>query len=340
MSTPGAHAAHDHGPAPRGGADGHGHDHGGHGDHGHVHGVSADANVPKLATALALILGFMAVEVVVGLLSGSLALLSDAAHMLTDAAAIALSLVAARLARRPAAGSMTFGLKRVEILSAQANGVTLLVLAAIIAIEGVRRLVDPPEVEGGLILVVALAGIVVNLAATWVLAQADRRSLNVEGSFQHVLTDLYAFIGTAVAAGIILLTGFERADPIVSLIIATLMLRSGWGLVRASGRVFLEAAPRGVDPDEVGRALAAEHDVVEVHDLHVWELTSGFPMLSAHVVVATDSDCHGIRRELEHTIHERFGIEHTTLQVDHECGDLLTIQPRADLPGATGGPGA
>ncbi len=340
MSTPGAHAAHDHGPAPRGGADGHGHDHGGHGDHGHVHGVSADANVPKLATALALILGFMAVEVLVGLISGSLALLSDAAHMLTDAAAIALSLVAARLARRPAAGSMTFGLKRVEILSAQANGVTLLVLAAIIAIEGVRRLVDPPEVEGGLILVVALAGIVVNLAATWVLAQADRRSLNVEGSFQHVLTDLYAFIGTAVAAGIILLTGFERADPIVSLIIAALMLRSGWGLVRASGRVFLEAAPRGVDPDEVGRALAAEHDVVEVHDLHVWELTSGFPMLSAHVVVATDSDCHGIRRELEHTIHERFGIEHTTLQVDHECGDLLTIQPRADLPGATGGPGA
>jgi cobalt-zinc-cadmium efflux system protein len=340
MSTAGTHAGHDHGPAPRGGDDGHGHDHGGHGDHGHVHGVSADANVPKLATALALILGFMAVEVVVGLISGSLALLSDAAHMLTDAAAIALSLVAARLARRPAAGSMTFGLKRVEILSAQANGVTLLVLAAIIGVEGVRRLVDPPEVEGGLILIVALAGIVVNLAATWVLAQADRRSLNVEGSFQHVLTDLYAFIGTAVAAGIILLTGFERADPIVSLVIAALMLRSGWGLVRAAGRVFLEAAPRGVDPDEVGRALAAEHDVVEVHDLHVWELTSGFPMLSAHVVVATDSDCHGIRRELEHTIHERFGIEHTTLQVDHECGDLLTIQPRTALPGAAGGPGA
>jgi cobalt-zinc-cadmium efflux system protein len=335
MSTAGTHAGHDHGPAPRSG--GHDHDHGGQ---GHVHGVSADANVPKLATALALILGFMAVEVVVGLISGSLALLSDAAHMLTDAAAIALSLVAARLARRPAGGSMTFGLKRVEILSAQANGVTLLVLAAIIGVEGVRRLVDPPEVEGGLILVVALAGIVVNLAATWVLAQADRRSLNVEGSFQHVLTDLYAFIGTAVAAGIILLTGFERADPIVSLIIAALMLRSGWGLVRASGRVFLEAAPRGVDPNEVGRVLAGERDVVEVHDLHVWELTSGFPMLSAHVVVATDSDCHGIRRELEHTIHERFGIEHTTLQVDHECGDLLTIQPRSELPGVTGGPGA
>lgn len=316
------------------GPGGHEHDHGGHGDHGHVHGVSADANVPKLALALALILGFMTVEVIVALISGSLALLSDAAHMLTDAAAIALSLVAARLARRPAKGAMTFGLKRVEILSAQANGVTLLVLAVIIAIEGVRRLFDPPEVEGGLILVVALAGIVVNLAATWVLAQADRRSLNVEGSYQHVLTDLYAFIGTAVAAVVIMTTGFERADPIISLVIAGLMLRSGWGLVRASGRVFLEAAPQGVDPDEIGHALAAEPLVVEVHDLHVWELTSGFPMLSAHVVVATDSDCHGIRRELEHTLHDRFGIEHTTLQVDHECGDLLTIQSRSALPGA------
>jgi cobalt-zinc-cadmium efflux system protein len=322
------HAGHDHGPPPVGGSAGHDHDHGGHGDHGLVHGVSADANIPKLALALALILGFMTVEVIVALISGSLALLSDAAHMLTDAAAIALSLVAAKLARRPAKGAMTFGLKRGEILSAQANGVTLLVLAAVIAVEGVRRLFDPPEVEGGLILIVALAGIVVNLAATWVLARADRRSLNVEGSYQHVLTDLYAFIGTAVAALVIILTGFERADPIISLVIAGLMLRSGWGLVRASGRVFLEAAPRGVDPDEIGHALAAQANVVEIHDLHVWELTSGFPMLSAHVVVGTDSDCHGTRRELEHLIHERFGIEHTTLQVDHECGDLLTIQPR------------
>jgi cobalt-zinc-cadmium efflux system protein len=336
MRTADPHAGHDHGSAPvdpgggggpAGGASGAGAGHD-HGDHGHVHGVSADANVPKLALALALILGFMTVEVVVALISGSLALLSDAAHMLTDAGAIALSLVAARLARRPAKGALTFGLKRVEILSAQANGVTLIVLGAIIAFEGVRRMVDPPEVEGGLVLVVALAGIVVNLAATWVLAQADRRSLNVEGSYQHVLTDLYAFIGTAVAAVVIITTGFERADPLISLVIAALMLRSGWGLVRASGRVFLEAAPQGVDPDEVGHALASQPQVVEVHDLHVWELTSGFPMLSAHVVVGTDSDCHGTRRALEHLIHERFGIEHTTLQVDHECGDLLTIQPR------------
>jgi cobalt-zinc-cadmium efflux system protein len=320
-------ASHVHGGHHARDRSGGGHDHSG-GGHGHDHGVSADANVPKLAIALALILGFMAIEVVVGLMIGSLALLSDAAHMLTDAAAIALSLVAARLARRPAKGAMTFGLKRVEILAAQINGVTLLVLAAVIAFEGIRRLIDPPAVEGGLILVVALAGIVVNLAATWVLAQADRRSLNVEGSYQHVLTDLYAFIGTAVAALVIMLTGFERADPLISLVIAGLMVRSGYGLVKASGRVFLEAAPRGIDPDEIGRRLARQPGVVEVHDLHVWELTSGFPMLSAHILVRDGQDCHGARRDLEHLIHADFGIEHTTLQVDHECGDLLTIAPR------------
>jgi cobalt-zinc-cadmium efflux system protein len=324
MSTARAHGSGDHGH-DHGAGDHAGHD---HGAGGHAHGVSADANVPKLAIALGLILGFMAIEVVVGLAIGSLALLSDAAHMLTDAAAIALSLVAARLAQRPARGAMTFGLGRVEILSAQANGVTLLVLAAVIAFEGVRRLVHPPDVEGGLILVVALVGIVVNLTAVWVLAKADRRSLNVEGSFQHVLTDLYAFIGTGVAAGVIMVTGFTRADPIVSLIIAALMVRSGYGLVKASGRVFLEAAPRGVDPDRIGRALAARPGVVEVHDLHVWEVTSGFPMLSAHVLVGNGRDCHATRRDLEHLIHEEFGIEHTTLQVDHERADLLTIQPR------------
>ena len=158
----------------------------------------------RLGIALALILGFMAVEVVAGILADSLALLSDAAHMLTDAGAIALALVAARLAARPAAGGFTFGLKRAEILSAQVNGATLVALAIVILAEGIRRLVDPPSVEGGLVLAVALAGIVVNLLATWVLAGADRRSLNVEGAFQHVLTDLFAFIATAVAGVVIL----------------------------------------------------------------------------------------------------------------------------------------
>ncbi len=302
----------------------HDHDHGGHA--GHSHGVSADADVGKLAIALSLIVGFMAVEVALGIVAGSLALLSDAGHMLTDAAAIGLSLAAIRLAARPARGVMTFGLKRVEILSAQANGLTLLILAVIILIEATRRLVSPPEVEGGLVLAVALLGVVVNIAATWVLARANRQSLNVEGAFRHILTDLYAFIGTAVAGAIILLTGFERADAIASILVAALMLHSSYGLLVASGRVFLEAAPQGSDPPQIGRAMVSLRGVVEVHDLHVWEVTSGFPALSAHVIVKDGADCHGLRRELETLLHDRFGIDHTTLQVDHEGGELLELE--------------
>ncbi|HET8863961.1 MAG TPA: cation diffusion facilitator family transporter [Solirubrobacterales bacterium] len=299
-----------------------------HSHAGHSHGASADADRGKLTIALVLILGFMAAEVVTGILANSLALLSDAAHMLTDAAAIGLSLVAIRLAKRPAEGQMTFGLKRVEILSAQINGITLLVLAAIIAIEGVRRLFDPPGVDGALVLVVALAGVVVNLAATAVLARANRQSLNVEGSFQHLLTDLYAFVGTAVAAAVILLTGFDQADAIASLLVAALMLYSAYGLLRDSGRVFLEASPKGTDPDRIGRLMAAQPGVVEVHDLHVWEVTSEFPALSAHVTVEADTDCHRIRLELSELIERQFGIHHTTLQVEHEPRRLVQIDAR------------
>jgi cobalt-zinc-cadmium efflux system protein len=269
------------------------------------------------------------VEVGAGVIANSLALLSDAGHMLADAGAIAFSLVALRLAARPAAGAMTFGFRRVEILSAQANGVTLLVLAAFIAYEAIRRLFAPPHVHAWLILAVALAGILVNLLAAWTLAGADRRSLNIEGSFQHVLVDLYAFVGTALAAVVILATGFQRADPIVSLLIAALMIRSGATLVKASGRVFLEAAPEGLDPQAIGEALIGEAGVVEVHDLHVWEVTSGFPALSAHVLVASERDCHAARREMEAMLHDRFGLDHTTLQVDHAGSDLLEIAPRA-----------
>jgi cobalt-zinc-cadmium efflux system protein len=292
---------------------------------GHTHGATADADRGKLTVALALILAFMAAEVVTGIVANSLALLSDAAHMLTDAAAIGLSLVAIRLAGRPAAGQMTFGFKRVEILSAQANGITLLVLAAIIAIEGVRRLVDPPGVDGALVLAVALAGVVVNLAATAILARANRQSLNVEGSFQHLLTDLYAFVGTAIAAAVILLTGFDRADAIASLLVAALMLRSALGLLRDSGRIFLEASPKGLDPDQVGRMMAEQPGVVEVHDLHVWEVTSEFPALSAHVTVAPDTDCHRTRLELAELIERQFGIHHSTLQVEHQPERLVQI---------------
>jgi cobalt-zinc-cadmium efflux system protein len=292
----------------------------------HHHGHSADADRGKLTIALALILAFMAAEVVTGIVADSLALLSDAAHMLTDAAAIGFSLVAIRLAARPAAGPMTFGLKRVEILSAQANGITLLVLAAIIAIEGVRRLIEPPGVDGALVLAVALAGIVVNLAATAILARANRASLNVEGSFQHLLTDLYAFVGTAIAAAIIILTGFDRADAIASLLVAGLMLRSAIGLLRDSGRIFLEASPKGIDPGRIGRLMAAQPGVVEVHDLHVWEVTSEFPALSAHVTVEQETDCHRTRLELAELIEREFGIHHTTLQVEHEPKRLVQIE--------------
>ena len=298
----------------------------GHSHHGHSHGASADADRGKLWIALALILGFMAVEVVAGILANSLALLSDAAHMLTDAAAIGLSLIAIRLSRRPAGGAMTFGLKRVEILSAQANGVTLLVLAALIAYEGVRRLFDPPGVDGGLVLFVALAGVAVNLAATAVLAKANRRSLNVEGSFQHLLTDLYAFLGTAIAAAVILLTGFDRADPIASLLVAALMLRSAYVLLRESGRIFLEASPKGLDPDRIGRRMAEQPGVVDVHDLHVWEVTSEFPALAAHVMVRSKTDCHRARFELAELLQREFGIQHTTLQVEHEPDHLVQIE--------------
>jgi cobalt-zinc-cadmium efflux system protein len=310
------------------GVSAHAHEHGKH--EGHAHGVSADADSRKLAIALVLILCFMLVEVVAGLAAGSLALLSDAGHMLTDAAAIGLSLVAIRLAARPAQGVMTYGLKRVEILSAQANGVTLLVLALLILFEGVRRLIDPPDVEGGLVLVVALIGVVVNLAATWVLARANRRSLNVEGSFQHILTDLYAFVATAIAGAIVLWTGWLRADAIASLFVAALMLRAAYGLLRDSGRIFLEASPNDLDPDEIGRTLVAQSCVAEVHDLHVWEISSGFPALTAHVLVSPDCDCHATRRRLADVLQEQFGIGHTTLQVDHaQPPQALQIATRA-----------
>jgi cobalt-zinc-cadmium efflux system protein len=295
--------------------------------------VRADADRGRLALALGLILAFMVAEVSVGVVAHSLALLSDAGHMLTDAAAIGFSLFAITLAARPAKGAMTFGFKRAEILSAQANGVTLLILAAFIAYEGIRRLFDPPVVRGWLILAVALVGVLVNLAATWTLAQANRESLNIEGSFQHLLTDLWAFIGTAVAAVVILATGFQRADPIVSLLIAGLMTRSGVMLVKASARIFMEAAPEDLDPQAIGRALVAQAGVVEVHDLHVWEVSSGFPALSAHVLVGADCNCHQARRAMEAMLHERFALDHTTLQVDHAGGELLEIESVAQTGG-------
>ncbi len=296
-----------------------------HAGHAHVR-VATHTDARRLWIALGLILGLMAVEVVAGILVHSLALLSDAAHMLTDAGALALSLIVIRLVARPARGDLTFGLRRMEILSAQANGFTLFVLAGLIAYEGVSRLVSPPQPEGLPILVVALLGIVVNLAATRQLARADRSSLNIEGSFQHILTDLFAFIATAIAGVVILATGWVRADAVAALVVAAIMLVTAYGLLRDSGRVLLEAAPEGTSVDEIGKAIATHPHVASVHDLHVWEVSSGFPSLSAHVLVHAGDDCHAIRRELELVLRDRFGIEHTTLQVDHvEESPLLTV---------------
>jgi cobalt-zinc-cadmium efflux system protein len=279
----------------------------------HSHG----ADRRRLATALALIVAFIGGEVAAGIVAHSLALLADAGHMVTDAAALTAALVAATLAARPARGPWTFGLGRTEILAAQGNGITLLLVAIWIVYTAVRRLITPPSVHGGIVLAVALAGVVVNLAATLVLAGADRTSLNVRGAFIHVATDLVAFVGTAIAGALVLLTGWNRFDPIASLLVAALMVRSSWSLLRESGRIFLEAAPAGIDPAAVAAALASDLDVVEVHDLHVWTVTSGFPALAAHVLVSPGADCHAARRRLEQLLADRFGLEHTTLQVDH-----------------------
>jgi cobalt-zinc-cadmium efflux system protein len=292
-----------------------------HDHHAHGHDVSISVSGPAdrrlLGVALALLLGFMAVEVVFGIIASSLALLADAGHMLTDAAALALALLAASLAARPAAGRWTFGFGRVEILAAQANGITLLLFGIWILYEAVRRLIDPPEVDAGVVVLVAVAGIAVNLVVVALLSRARRQSLNIRGAYLHIVTDLAAFVGTALAALLILLTGWNRLDPIASLFVAALMFMAAWTLLRESGRIFLEGAPESAPPADVGPAIAAHPGVVETHDLHVWTVTDGFPALSAHVLVAPGADCHRIRLELEALLHERFGIDHTTLQVEH-----------------------
>jgi cobalt-zinc-cadmium efflux system protein len=304
-----------------GGNSGHGRNH--VHEHAHTHGVQPGSDARWLAAAGALIIAFMCGEVTAGVIAHSLALLSDAAHMLTDAASIGLALVTMKVAARPPRGGYTWGLRRMEILSAQANGITLVLLAVWLGYAAIRRLIAPAPVAGGLMLGVALTGVAVNLAAAALISKASasgRTSMNVEGAFAHVLTDLYAFIATAVAAIVVLVTGFNRADPVATLVVVTLMLRAGTGLIRASGRIFLEAAPAGLDLAELGTAMAARPCVAEVHDLHVWEITNGMPAASAHVLVTAGQSCHGVRADLERLLAGR-GITHATLQVDHVPDD-------------------
>jgi cobalt-zinc-cadmium efflux system protein len=326
-------------------------------------GPDRSADVERLKLGLALLVAFMVVEVVAGIAAHSLALLSDAAHMLTDAVALAVGLVAARLVMRPAGARMTFGLGRAEILSAQGNALTMLVLAALIFYGGIDHLIHPLPTDGWPVLIVALVGITVNLVIVRVLGghahgighdhshggddghghapgdghdhapgdghdhgrgdghnhRADaEQSLNLRGSLAHIATDLAGFVVTAIAAVVILATGFRRADAIVSLMISAVMVAGGWPLLKASMRIMMEAAPEGLDPVELGTTLAGYEGVAEVHDLHVWEVTSGFPTLSAHIVVEAGHDCHQIRSDLSQLLEDRFGIPHSTLQVEHE----------------------
>jgi cobalt-zinc-cadmium efflux system protein len=294
----------------------------------HVHAHTSARG--RLAASLALILALMASEIVFGVLAGSLALLADAGHMLTDAAALGLALAAASFAGRPARGRWTFGFRRLEILAAHINGILLLVVGIGIVFAAVRRLISPPEVHGGIVLVVALAGIAVNLIAVALLAEPSRESLNMRGAFLHVTTDLAAFAGTAVAGGLVLATGWNRADPIASLVVAALIFWSSFTLLRESTRILLEVAPD--EPAEIARAMLEVPHVSDVHDLHVWTVSSGFPSVSAHVLVEPGADCHAIRRELADLLAERYDLNHSTLQVEHahaasEAGGLPLVAP-------------
>lgn len=269
----------------------------------------------------------MLVETVGGLITGSLALLADAAHMLSDSFSLFLALGAVALAARPVTARRTFGYKRAEILAALLNGVLLVVVAVWIVVEAIHRLGEPVEILGGGMLAIAVAGLVVNLVAAWVLSRASGESLNVKAALRHVLADIAGSVGVILAAVVILATGWEGADPLISIVISLLIAASAWSIVRESVDILLEAAPSGLDTEEIGHAMVAEPGVEQVHDLHVWEITSGLPMLSAHVLVGPEADCHRARLVTEAMLRERFGIEHTTLQVEHLVADEpLTIE--------------
>jgi cobalt-zinc-cadmium efflux system protein len=289
----------------------------GHAHHAHARGAD---DRRALGAALALVLGFAAVEVVGGLFADSLALLADAAHMLSDAFSLALALGASWLAARPASPQRSFGFRRAEILAALVNGLLLVALALWIFVEAARRLGSPPTVDGGTMLAIGAIGLAVNVLAARLLWRASGESLNVRAALRHVFADLLGSVGVVLAAILVLAAGWERADPVVSIVIGALVLASAWGVLRDSAGILLEAAPAGLDVGELGRTMAAHPGVVGVHDLHVWTITSGFPSLSAHVVVEAGADCHDVRAALEQVLHDRFGLDHTTLQVEHAQG--------------------
>jgi cobalt-zinc-cadmium efflux system protein len=299
--------------------------------HHHEHG-SRTGNQRALALVLALTVGYTAAELVGGVLTGSLALLADAGHMLGDSAALALALGAAWLASRPATPKRSFGYRRAEILAALVNGLALVAIAIWVFIVAIRRLDHPPRVLGGWMLTVALLGLVVNLAAAGILNRAAGENLNVQAALRHVFADVAASVGVAVAAVVVLATGWRQADPVAGMAIGVLILASSWTILRDSIAILLETTPPGIDAQEVGRRMAEAEGVAEVHDLHIWTITSGFPALSAHVLVRRGDDCHARRRELEELLAGEFGLEHTTLQVEHvgesEGLQIAPLRPR------------
>jgi cobalt-zinc-cadmium efflux system protein len=281
----------------------------------HAHGGERRA----LAIALGLVAGFAGVEAVAGVAADSIALLADAAHMFSDSLALGLALFAAWLAQRPATPDRSFGWRRAEVLAALANALVLVVLGGWIVWEAVGRLSDPPGVTGGWVLAAGIAGLLVNLAAARVLHGAGS-GLNVRAAMLHVLADLASSAGVVLAGIVVLTTGWEYADPIAGLVIGVLVIASTFRVLRETLGVLLEEAPAGMDTRAVGAAMASTEGVVGVHDLHLWTITSGFPALSAHVLVAAGADCHAIRRELEVLLRDRFELTHTTLQVEHAPG--------------------
>jgi cobalt-zinc-cadmium efflux system protein len=286
-------------------------------DHGHSHSVGADTDRRWLIAALVLLAAFVGGEVTAGLLAHSLALISDAGHLLTDIAALVAALVAIRIAQRPARGSYTYGFARVDALAGQANGITLLILAGLFVAGAIPRLVHPPHASGSVMTIVAVIGLVVNVAATALAKKADSRRLSVRGAVSHLVNDAWAFLATAISGVVIIATGWTRADAIASLVIAALMVYTGVGLVRAAGRVFLEAAPVGLAPDAIGAELAAADGVAQVHDLHVWQLGPDENAISAHVFVDAGRDCHEVAASLRKLLAENHELRHATLQVDH-----------------------
>lgn len=277
--------------------------------------------------ALGINLGLLVAEAIGGIVTGSLALLADAGHLLSDVGSIVLALIAARLAALPAAGRRTFGYQRSEVLAALVNGLLLVAVSLAIAIAAVGRFSDPPEIDGWGVLALGLAGLAGNLVATLILARGQREDINLEGALRHSAADALGSVGVVVAGAIVLLGGSPAVDPVVGLLIAVLILASSWRLIKEPIDVLMEAAPAGVDVEEVGATICREQGVRSVHDLHVWTVTAGFGAIAAHVVVAQGLDRDLVRRRLELTLRERYGIEHTTLQMEEEADQgLLRVE--------------